>query len=115
MARLYQHHQYQAVERPIRALQKTQQMPTVKFTYALKRFFPGLKETAAGGSTLAEIITEMDNCYPGIRGYILDEQGVLRKHVNIFIDGSMIADRTSLNDPFPGHCEIYIMQALSGG
>jgi hypothetical protein len=90
-------------------------MPTVKFTYALKRFFPGLKDTPADGKTLIEVIQEMDRTYPGIRSYILDEQGSLRKHVNIFIDNTMITDRVSLTDPFPATGEIYIMQALSGG
>jgi hypothetical protein len=90
-------------------------MPTVKFTYALKRFFPGLQDTSAGGGTLTDILGEMESRYPGVRSYILDEQGSLRKHVNIFIDGVMIKDRASLSDPFPEQCEIYIMQALSGG
>ncbi|HWB94745.1 MAG TPA: MoaD/ThiS family protein [Puia sp.] len=90
-------------------------MPTVRFTYALKRFFPGIKDTPASGRTLAEILHEMETCYPGVRSYILDEQGNLRKHVNIFIDGEMIADRLRLSDPFRENSEIYIMQALSGG
>ncbi|HXB09356.1 MAG TPA: MoaD/ThiS family protein [Puia sp.] len=90
-------------------------MPTVKFTYALKRFFPGLRDTLAGGTTLTDVLGEMERQYPGVRSYILDEQGNLRRHVNIFIDGTMIQDRTSLSDPFPANCEIYIMQALSGG
>ncbi len=90
-------------------------MPTVKFTYALKRFFPGLDTTPAKGKTLAEIINEMENNYPGVRSYVLDEQGSLRRHVNIFIDGTLIKDRTALSDTFSENSEIYIMQALSGG
>ncbi len=90
-------------------------MPTVKFTYALKRFFPGLKDTSAKGTTLVEILNEMEASYPGVRSYILDEQGSLRRHVNIFIDDTMIKDRTALSDSFPENSEIYIMQALSGG
>ena len=90
-------------------------MPTVKFTYALKRFFPGLRQTPATGTSLSDIIEEMEKQYPGIRGYVLDDQGQLRKHVNIFIDGNMIRDKTKLSDPFTENSEIYIMQALSGG
>jgi len=90
-------------------------MPTVKFTHALKRFFPGLKNTPATGSTLADILTEMETNYPGVRGYVLDEQGSLRQHVNIFIDGTIIKDRATLSDPFSANSEIYIIQALSGG
>jgi molybdopterin synthase sulfur carrier subunit len=90
-------------------------MPTVKFTYALRRFFPTLRDTPANGRTLKEVLTEMDQAYPGVKSYLLDEQGKLRQHVNIFIDGTIIRDRISLTDSFPETGEIYIMQALSGG
>jgi len=90
-------------------------MPTIKFTYALKRYFPQLKDMAANGNTLPEILFEIESTYPGLSSYVLDEQGSLRKHVNIFIDGRMIKDRTALSDPFASNSEIYIMQALSGG
>ncbi|MGZ5220641.1 MAG: MoaD/ThiS family protein [Chitinophagaceae bacterium] len=90
-------------------------MPTVKFTYALSRFFKGLKDTPAKGSTLKDVFKEIENNYPGIRSYILDEQGSLRRHVNIFIDGALITDRVSLSDRFTEKSEIYIIQALSGG
>ena len=90
-------------------------MPTVKFTNALKRFFPHLKDTPAKGKTLAEIFSEMEVSYPGVCSYLLDEHGSLRRHVNIFIDGTMISDRTALNNSFSESSEIYIIQALSGG
>ena len=90
-------------------------MPTVKFTNALKRFFPDLKDTRAKGRTLAEVLREMETSYPGVCSYLLDEQGGLRRHVNIFIDGNKISDRTVLNDTFSEDSEIYIIQALSGG
>ena len=90
-------------------------MPVIKFTYALKRFFPKLTDTTASGKTLRAIIDEIEARYPGVTRYVLDDQGRLRQHVNIFIDGTMIKDRTSLSDPFRENSEIYIMQALSGG
>ena len=90
-------------------------VPTVKFTYSLKRFFPELKDMKAQGSGLQEIFTEIENSYPGLRSYVLDETGGLRRHVNIFIDGKMINDRNKLSDTFSSNSEIYIIQALSGG
>ena len=90
-------------------------MATVKFTYALKRFFPNLKDTPAHASSLPDIFKEIENSYPGLTSYLLDETGSLRRHVNIFIDGKMINDRTRLGDTFSANSEIYIMQALSGG
>jgi len=74
-----------------------------------------LKDMAASGNTLPEVLFEIESTYPGLGSYVMDEQGSLRKHVNIFIDGTMIKDRTALSDPFTSNSEIYIMQALSGG
>ncbi len=90
-------------------------MPTVKFTYALKRFFPTIKDTVTHGQSLNELLQNIDRQYPGIQGYIVDEAGSLRKHVNIFIDGVLIKDRQRLSDPFSENSEVFIMQALSGG
>ena len=90
-------------------------MPTVKFTYALKKFFPGLQDMPSNGTALLDIFDEMDACYPGVRSYLLDEQGSLRKHVNLFIDGTLVTDRNGLGDSIGPNSEIYVIQALSGG
>lgn len=90
-------------------------MATVKFTYALQRFFPDLSETVVASSSLPEVMQAIEKAYPGITSYILDERGELRQHVNIFIDGTQITDRKTLSDVFREDSEIYIMQALSGG
>ncbi len=90
-------------------------MPTVKFTYALKRFFPNLQDTPVQVDSLPGLLEKIDRQYPGIQNYIVDEQGALRKHVNIFIDGELIRDRKQLSDSFSDQSEVFIMQALSGG
>ena len=90
-------------------------MPYVKFTRHLQRFFPDLQATTIEGDTVAEVITALDSRYPGLADYILDEQGALRQHVNIFIDEYQITDRTTLQDPVEEQDRVYIFQALSGG
>lgn len=90
-------------------------MPTVKFTYALRRFFPTLKDTEVNSNNLPELLQNIDAHYPGIRSYVIDERGALRKHVLIFIDGEAITDRSTLGDKFRENSEIHIMQSLSGG
>lgn len=90
-------------------------MPTLKFTNALKRFFPDLKDTPANGTTIAAVLQELNGSYPGIHNYLLDDQGKLRKHVNIFIDGTMLSDRADLEKLLDKNCEVFIIQALSGG
>ena len=90
-------------------------MPTVKFTYALRRFFPGLKNTEVSSENLPDLLHRIETHYPGIRSYVVDERGALRKHVLIFIDGEQISDRKTLTDKIGENSEVYIMQSLSGG
>lgn len=90
-------------------------MQTIKCTGALRRFFPNLKDEAVAGTTVAEAIQQFESHYPGISDYLLDEQGALRKHVNIFVGGELIQDRIHLQDPLHESSEILIFQALSGG
>ena len=52
---------------------------------------------------------------PRLRGYLLDDQGSLRRHVALFVDGVQVRDRRGLGDPLQDDSEIYVVQALSGG
>ena len=90
-------------------------MATVKFTYALKRFYPDLDTLDVPAENVNAVVQSIDLTYPGIKSYLLDDQGSLRKHVNIFVDGTLITDRESLQDKLTEKSEVYIMQALSGG
>ena len=90
-------------------------MPLIKFTPNLKRFYPQLEPVTSSNLNLIDMIDEVDDQYPGIRSYILDEQGRLRKHVQIFIGENLIRDRSGLSDKITENDEVYIMQALSGG
>jgi molybdopterin converting factor small subunit len=66
----------------------------------------------ADGATIAEVLTDLDRQYPGIRFRVVDEQGALRRHMNIFVDGERARD---LSLPLEGVDELVVMQALSGG
>ncbi|MGE0494971.1 MAG: MoaD/ThiS family protein [Vulcanimicrobiota bacterium] len=90
-------------------------MATVRFTNHLKRFFPDLTEVEVACATVAELVAGLDQRYPGLAGYLLDDRGRLRGHVNVFVDGSVIADRANLSDTLTPASEVHIMQALSGG
>ncbi len=90
-------------------------MPVVKFTSNLKRFYPDLTPLEVSGKTVAEALDQVEQNHHGLKDYIVDENGVLRKHVNIFIGNDMIKDRQKLADRLADTDEMYIMQALSGG
>jgi hypothetical protein len=50
-----------------------------------------------------------------VRGYVLDDQGALRKHVCIFADGERLAHEAALTRRIGPDSKLYVMQALSGG
>lgn len=89
-------------------------MPRVTFTKNLLQHV-ACPATNAPGSTVREVLAAVFADNPRVGGYVLDEQGSLRKHMAVFIDGAQIQDRVHLSDPVPENGEIYIMQALSGG
>ena len=90
-------------------------MAKLKFTSALKRFFPTLEETSIQAHSVKEALDLLEAQHPGISGYLLEDDGSLRKHVNIFLKNEMITDRTTLSDKVTEQDEILVYQALSGG
>lgn len=90
-------------------------MSKVQFTSSLKRFYPSLTEIEIEASTISHLIELINDKYPGIKNYIIDDQNILRHHVNIFINNSMVKDRVKLNDNIQKNDTVLILQALSGG
>ncbi len=74
-----------------------------------------LRFTSAVPITVAGIIDMVSREYPGLRDRVLNEQGELRRHVNIFIDGENARFLGGLAAPVSGDAEIWIHPALSGG
>lgn len=67
------------------------------------------------GQTIADVLHKINEEFPGLKDYLLEEDGSLRKHVNIFLKEEMIRDRHHLTDPVKPADEVLIFQALSGG
>ena len=90
-------------------------MPLVKFTKNLQRFFPNLESVQVEGTTVRDLVFSLDEMYPGLAAYIVDDHGALRQHVNIFIGEELILDKLNLSDPVNEADQVFILQALSGG
>ena len=89
-------------------------MATVVFTQNLRRHVECPTETV-DGPTVRAVLEVVFTANPRLRGYVLDDQGTLRHHMMVFIDGEPITDRRDLSDPVRATSEVYVMQALSGG
>jgi molybdopterin converting factor small subunit len=66
----------------------------------------------AQGSTVDEVLVDLDRQFPGLRFRVVDEQGRLRKHMKVFLNDEATRD---LSDPVQPSDEVVLMQALSGG
>lgn len=89
-------------------------MALVSFTANIQRHV-ACPDTEAPGATVAEVMAQVFAANPRARGYVLDDQGALRRHMLIFIDGEIIHDRDRLSDPVAADAAIHVYQALSGG
>lgn len=65
--------------------------------------------------TVGEAFDTIFSEQPRLRGYIVDDQGALRKHLSVFIDGQPIRDRQRLSDALGATSRVYVVQALTGG
>ena len=89
-------------------------MPTIHLTSHLRRVAPS-GPTDVEAATLRDALDAYFAKAPKVRPYILDDQGRLRRHVAVFIDGELLVDKSDLGRRVTPHSEIYVMQALSGG
>jgi len=89
-------------------------MPEIRFTQNLRRHL-ALPAARVDGSTVREALDRVFADSPRLRGYVLDDQGRLRKHVMVFVNGEMVRDRDGLSDALEPASEVFVMQALSGG
>jgi molybdopterin synthase sulfur carrier subunit len=65
--------------------------------------------------TLGEALEAVFAAQPRLRGYIVDDQGALRRHLAVFVDGRPVRDRQHLSDALGAETRVYVIQALSGG
>ena len=89
-------------------------MAVVTFTSNLDRHIECPARRVAA-SSVGEALEAAFAGNPRLRGYILDDQGRLRKHVLVLVDGVLVRDRERLSDPVSESASIYVAQALSGG
>ena len=89
-------------------------MAQVHFTSWLREIVPDGPLNAAG-ATVGDVLAAVFAQRPNVRGYVLDDQGGLRKHMTILVDGQRIRDVETLSDAVRPDSEVWVMQALSGG
>ena len=89
-------------------------MAKVFFTANIQRHV-ACPETEAAGHNVREVLDSVFAQNPEARSYVVDDQGALRRHMNIFVDGRTIRDRVHLSDAVTETSRVHVFQALSGG
>lgn len=89
-------------------------MARVSFTSHLRKVAPTEAVHIAAGN-LGNALEPVFARYPKLRGYVVDEQNRLRKHVVIFLNGERLAAADWPSHPVDEDDEIHVLQALSGG
>ena len=74
--------------------------------------YTGQAWVEAEGATVADVLDDLDQRYPGIRFRMIDEQGGVRRHIRLFFDGEIVKE---LSHAMRADGELLIVQALSGG
>jgi len=87
---------------------------------SLRQFSDGQRQVrldCGDAATLREVFTRLESLAPGVVARALDEQGCLRPHVNVFVDGHSIraSSRLGLETPVAAGAEVWILPAVSGG
>lgn len=85
-------------------------MPRVVFTSHLQRHVQ-CAEADVAGATVGAALDAVFRAQPQVRAYVLDDQGELRKHIAVFVDGR----RARLADTVASNAAIHVLQALTGG
>ena len=88
---------------------------TVRIPTILRTYTEGASEVTADGTTLAEVLDDLDSNYAGIKGRILDDQGALRRFVNVYVGNEDVRFLDNLETPTPDGVQISVIPAVAGG
>jgi sulfur-carrier protein len=83
----------------------------VRLRGPLKNFAGGRSEHPVNGATVRDVLRELERAQPAVSGWILDERGHIRRHINVFVNGEYGREDTPVA---PGD-EIDVLPAISGG
>ena len=88
---------------------------SVRIPTILRTYTGGESEVIANGDTLAAILDDLDSNYAGIKGRIVDEQGELRRFVNVYVGNDDVRFLDNLETATPDGTQISVIPAVAGG
>ncbi len=86
-------------------------MATVRLRAPLSELAGGRRELELDGATVAEVLRALEREYPDVKGWILDERGLIREHINVFVNKEYGREDTSVG----AQDRLHVLPAISGG
>ena len=88
---------------------------SLRIPTTLRTLTAGSSEVTVEGSTVAEVISSLEAAHPGFKERILDEEGGLRRFVNVFVADDDVRFMDGVNTPVPDGATVSIIPAVAGG
>ena len=90
-------------------------MPTVRFPTVMKYYVDNQSEFFVPGATINDLIGKVIEQYPSVKFHLLDADGNLRRHFNIFVNGTHIRDLNGMDTPLEDDDTVILMVSAAGG
>jgi molybdopterin converting factor small subunit len=88
---------------------------SVRIPTILRTYTGGESEVSAEGGTLGEVLESLEGSYPGIKGRILDDQGAIRRFVNVYVGNDDVRFLEALETSTPAGAQVSVIPAVAGG
>ena len=90
-------------------------MPMVRFPVVMKYYVNNQTEFSIKASTVQELIDQVVEQYPSVKFHLLDANGQLRRHFNIFINGTHVRDLSGMETQLQEEDKVILMASAAGG
>ena len=90
-------------------------MASVRFPTVMKYYVNNQIEFSVNASTVQGLVDEIIEQYPSIRFHLLDSEGQLRRHFNIFVNGIHVRDLNGMDTPLQDADKVILMASAAGG
>ena len=86
-------------------------MPVVRLRAPLSELAGGMRELELEGATVGEVLQALEREHPDVKGWILDERGAIREHINVFVNKEYGRENTAVG----AQDRLHVLPAISGG
>ena len=90
-------------------------MPVVRFPAAMKYYFDNQSQITVSAATVSELIDVLIEQFPSVKFHLVDSEGRLRRHFNVFVNGEQIRELNGMETPIGEDDSVILMASASGG